>query len=380
MLADEASIAGELEGILAATAGFEISQIKGVVFQKPANGQGAWSWCDDVYPPWDLSKLFSDMRERFGAGFYQLRIFAAGKIKKNVDFSIAKEKATSAIPVVAAQPGNQFSELISLMMTQQQAAADRQMEMMMASQRSTTDLLTAVLPALAGGGGRDHGSSTSETIALITALQDRKGGSGGLKETLEAMAAFRTLLGPQEAPEAAAGGGFDMEDLLTSGGRLVGPAMKALGDYVNRNRGGGGEGAVASASLTAPPSGGDQLALAAAPSRWRIIDLVRVDVTYGFERGHDPEKIADLVYDVIEANKVTEEEINDLAATFAFSPTGLDDLAREGIDLRARPQWAAQFFQALAAIHSGETDDLSGGSGGAPDSAANGTPGAPGAT
>lgn len=101
-----------------------------------------------------------------------------------------------------------------------------------------------------------------------------------------------------------------------------------------------------------------------------------MDVNYGFMRGHDAEKIADLVFDVIEANNVTGAEIDELAAHFALSPTGLDDLAREGIDLRSNPKWAAEFFAALHAIHSGAEDDPDGGDGRAPDLGGNGEAGA----
>jgi hypothetical protein len=82
--------------------------------------------------------------------------------------------------------------------------------------------------------------------------------------------------------------------------------------------------------------------------------------------------VADLVYDVIEANNVTEAEIADLAATFALSPTGLADLAAEGIDLTSDPQWAAEFFSALNEIHLEAIADLAGREGGPRDAAPNG--------
>lgn len=382
MLADEASIAGELAGILEATSGFEISQIKGVLFQKPANGQGAWSWCDDVYPPWNLSAIFSDMRERFGSGFYQLRIYAAGKIRKNVDFAIAKEKSTALGAPVVSTGGGQFSEMMAMVMSQNaearreaSAAADRQATMI-------TAMVTALVPVLGAAlTNRPAGGQASETVALITALQDRKGGGGGLKETLEAMAAFKTLMGPGEGSGGEAGGGVDLDDLAGSAVRLIGPGIRAVGDYMARQRGqAGSEAGGPSASGPAAPGAVDQLALGPPASRFPIIDLVRDDVTYMFNRGFDPAKAADLVYDIIEANNVSEGEVNALAAAFALSPNGLEDLAREGIDLRSRPSWAAEFFAELHAIHSAAPDDSGGGEGGAGDPTANGPPSEGGAS
>lgn len=373
-LADMEGLAAQLAAAMNAVKDFDAGSIKGNIYSKPS-ATGPWQYCDVIYPPFEnFTEVMEDLRDRFGGGDYELRVTAGGSIRKNVPFTIAREKARplGQAPAAAAAP-DRFGELIVLMMNNQQAAADRQMNMMIEGQKSQASLLAAVLPALAGGGA-GKGASAADTVALITALQDRKGGGGGLKETIEAMVAMKQLLGDQGG-EGERPGGFDPDDLVASGARLIGPVAAALGDYVSRMRG-GGEGGGSSASLASPPSGGDQLALGSPPSRFRIIELVRVDVTYMFERGHDPGKAADLVYDVIQANHVTEEEINDLAARFALSPTGLDDLAAEGIDLRARPGWAAEFFSELGAIHSGETGDLDRGDGGEADPAGDGAPSA----
>lgn len=375
MTADEQTTADQLSEILAAIAPFDQGTVKGVLYQKPIAGQGSWKWIDEVFPPFDLSAIYQDMKENYGGGDYQLRVFAGGKPRKNHDFTIIKARAMTPLPAPPATAFGGGSEFIQFMLTQSNEArrdaaeaAQRQMDMFMLMSKSQSELMIAAMGGKGGG--------AAETIALITALQERKGGGSGLKETLEAMAAFKTLMGPQDGGEGGVPG-LDMDDLVTSGGRLIGPALKALGDYVARQRG-ESEAGGASASGAAPPSGGGQLALDPPASRFRIIDLVRVDVVYGFERGHDPEKIAELVYDVIEANKVTAGEINELAAAFALSPTGLDDLAGEGIDLRARPGWAAQFFAALNAIHSEQTSNLDGGDGSPPDVAGDGAAGAQG--
>jgi hypothetical protein len=379
MLVDEQNLADQLAGIVDQLADFDAQSIVGKVYLKPNNGQGPWQWCEDYYPPFVLENMLADLKDRFGPGFYQLRIYAGGKIRKNADFSIAKEKVSNVPPPTTTLGGaGNFHDLMMLMMTQQQAAADRQMQMMASMSRQTTDTLAAILPAIVGG--RPAGTSAADIAALVTALRPAGEGGGGLAETLKAMAAMKELLGP-------AGGGdddgegvrFDPNNLVESGARLIGPAMKAIGDLVQNRR----EAAAGVAPAGAPPTpgGGDQLALGPPPtSRFRLIELVRVDVSYFFGRGFDPAKAADLVYDIIEANNVTDAEIDQLAATFALSPTGLEDLAREGIDLRSNPGWAFEFFQELAAIHSGDQDDSAGGEGGAGDAAGNGPPGEGGTT
>jgi hypothetical protein len=309
-------------------------------------------------------------------------VTALGRIRANSPFSIAKEREPPRAPPAPAA-GLGTMDFLGMMLAQQsearrdaQAAADRQMTMI-------TGLATAIVPALLQRpAATAPGTSVADTLALVAAMQNGKG--GGLKDTLEAMAAFKALMG--DAGGGSGGGDdggpdLDLGDLAGSAARLAGPAMKALGDYLQRQRPGQVDPAAPNPNPAGPPpiGHGDHLALGSPePSRYRLIELVRVDVVYGFERGHDAEKIADLVYDVIEDNNVTEAEINVLAVTFALSPTGLEDLAREGIDLRARPQWAADFFAALAAIHSEQAANLGGAGGGETDIEGNGETGARG--
>lgn len=382
-LADMESLAGQLAAAMDAVKDFDAGSIKGNIYFKP-NATGPWQYCDAVYPPFDnFTEVMADLRERFGGGDYELRVTAGGAIRKNVPFTVAREKkpALGQAPAPAAAP-DRYGELMVMMMNNQTAAADRQSQMLVEMNKSQAAMMGPLLAAMAGGGG-GKATSVADTIALVAALQGGNKG-GGLKDTLEAMAAFKALMGDEGGRGGGDGDGegFDPGDLVRSAGRLAGPVMKSLADYLQRQR--GGEPGGPSASGLGEPAdlaGGapGQLALGPAGSRFRILDLVRVDVTYMFERGHAPDKAADLVYDVIEANNVTEEEITDLAATFALSPTGLDDLAAEGIDLRARPAWAHEFFAALAAIHSGEIDDPEREPGGEEDPAGHGGPGAEGA-
>jgi len=371
----EEELASEVERIQEAIKDFAESEVRAAIYYKPSSGVGSWSWCDDASLPLDMPTIMADMKERFGPGQYELRVTAKGRVRANSPFSISKER-TSAMAAAPAQPAMGTADLFALMMQQQDAArrdqaaaADRQMTMI-------TTLMTTLVPVLAGG-RQQTGTSAAEIAALVTALRPEGGQGGGLKDTLEAMAAFKTLMGGDGGEAKDGDGGLDMNDLVGSGARLVGPAMKALGDYIANQRRPAGEPGGPSVGGTgetqAPPG---QLTLGPPGSRFRLIELVKVDVAYGFSRGHDPEKIADLVYDVVEANHVTGAEIDELAAHFALSPTGLEDLAREGIDLRSNPQWAAEFFAALHAIHTGAADDLDGGDGRAPDLGGNGEAGA----
>lgn len=379
-LVDMEGLAGQLAEAMDAVKDFDAGSIKGIIYFKP-NATGPWQFCGDVFPPFDnFTEVMADLRERFGGGDYELRVTAAGRIRKGVPFTIAREKAGFGhhAPAPAAAPAaDRFGELVMLMMTQQQASADRTMNMMIEGQKSQATLLAAVIPALAGGGSK--GTSAADTIALVAALQGSNKG-GGLKDTIEAMTAMQVLLEGGKRGESEAGEGFDADNLVATAGRLAGPVLKSVADYLQRNR----DPAAPSASGQGEPAAGGggapgQLALGGGGSRFRIIELVKVDVVYGYERGHDPEKIAELVYDVIEANNVTEAEITELATTFALSPTGLDDLAAEGIDLRERPQWAHEFFAAIATIHSGETDNSDGEPGSPANPAGDGPPSEEGA-
>lgn len=386
--ATEQDLAADVERIIQATKEFEPGTIKGLLFKKSPNGMGPWASCDECYPDqgqtFDLFAIMRDMRERFGPGNYELRVFAGGRQRAVWPFTVAQDKAPAPAPAAPAQPqGLGAADLVAMMLSQaaearrdQAAAADRQMALMAEMGKSQAAMMTAIL-------GRPQ-NSMADTLALVAALQGAGGKSPGLKdmvETLVALDGLRGGSGGDAGGDRGGGDGLDLESLVHDGGRLVGPLVKGLADLVTRRRGDPDDPSAGGAAGRGPV---DQLALGAPgsppPSRtgYRVLDLIGDDVLYFYGRGHDPEKAADLVFDVIEANHVTEPELQELATTFALSPTGLDDLAALGIDLRERAGWAVDFFRALYAIHQGEGDDSAGGGGGEGDAAGNGAAREPG--
>lgn len=385
-MASQEYLASEITRVVESVKAYDQSTVKGQLWQKPASGQGGYGFIEEIYPksgpePFDLPEILTDLKQRFGFGQFELRIFAGGRQRVVVQLAVARERGVLAPGAVqqpaAAAPaggmGGEFGQLVALMMTQQQASADRMAEMMASAQRSQTDLLAAVLPALAG----NRGGGAAETVALVTALQANKPDGMSMKEMVETLVALKGLAGGDDGARDDAEGGIriDPADLVSSGARLVGPAMRAIGDLVQQRRGGDPGGG--SAGGTAAPSAAAPLALTApgsppVTSRFRLVELVKPHVLYMFGAGHDPEKAADLVYDIVVANEVTEAEIHELAAAFALSPNGLQDLAREGIDLTSNPEWATEFFGALLRFHNEEAHDPGGAAGGAANPAADG--------
>lgn len=374
--AGDHATAAKVTDLLGVLATYPQDDLTGSVWLKPSTGIGGWGHCGDVSFPLDLDAIMAEMRERYGPGAYEIRFKAKNKIAANHLFNIAKERGDHRLggaPAAPAPPSSN-TEFFQMMMQQQSearrdaaAAADRQVTMI-------TGLATALAPLLLARQA-PQSTTAADTIALVTALQDRKGGGGGLKETVETFAAIKSLMGPGDSEPRDAGADFDPGDLVASGARLIGPAAKAIGDYLNRSREPGAAGAAAApgaAGVAADPAAAPLQLGAPAASRYRLVNLVAIDVAYGFQRGHDPDKIADLVFDVILANGATDPEIMELATVFALSPDGLESLAREGIDLRSNPAWADEFFAALTRYYHETSNDRDGPDGGEPDLAGDG--------
>jgi hypothetical protein len=317
----------------------------------------------------------AELKEDIGGGDYALRLMAENKVRKTIHFSIMKEKA----PLVTEkrENGDMMMMMFQMMMKQSEDAARARAEDMRdrqaASERQTTMLVglaSAAIPALMGGREK-----TSELMQAIAALQTRDTG-GGMKDTLEMLTTAKTLFGDKPSEDNK----FDAEDLVGSAMKLGGPLVGAIGKAFSERRGtasnpatGEGEQAPALMLPSAAPEAG-----ARGPSDYPVLDLIREDVLFLYKRNHDPEKAADIVYDVIEAAQVPEDDINALVASFSISADWLGDLAAQGIDLRGRPEWAQQFLQALVGIHSeaGEqSDDFAGHGRDAADISANGEAG-----
>lgn len=345
VLLDQASIADNLTGILASLEGYDQGSIKGVLYRKPQNGMGKYEWIEEVAPPFDFSSMFSDLKERFGGGDFQLRIFAGGRIRKNVDFSIVKEK--TPLTVVPPKDGGDTMMLFQMMMQQSaeanrqsQAAADRQMQMMMAMSQNSTQMMVGMVSALAG-----NREKMTDFLPLL--MREEKG--GGMKEAMETLVAAKSLF----AGSGDASPGFDADDLVGSVLKIGGPIVGAVGKaFAERRQAGEAQPAHAPADVhTSSPLMISAPATPAASSRFPILDLIRDDVLFMFGRLHDPERAAEVVFDTLDKHQVAEDDINALVAAFGISPDWLGELAAEGIDLRSNPDWAQQFLSALVALH-----------------------------
>lgn len=372
---DRLNIADDLANALEALRPADQGSVKGILYRVPA-GNGKYEWIREVYPPFDMNGIMQALKEEFGGGDFCLRLMADGKIRKNINFAIVKDKT----PLLAPQGfggGGDMMTMFQMMMSMQnqsaqaaQAAADRQMQMLMASNQQSTQMMLGMVTAMTG-----NREKMSDIIPMFAALKPDNPG-GGMKEAVETMVLMKGILnGDPEKP------GFDADDIVGSVLKLGGPIVGAVGKAFSERRGT----ATNPAPVYEPPPESGQLMLpqSAPPSESGnlVLDTIRDDVLHCFRRGHDPERAAELVYDTIEAAGVTEGQINELVAAFAVSADWLGELAANGIDLRGNPEWAEQFLQALIRVHSDAvsgSDDFEGQERGAANPGAHGAAGAGG--
>lgn len=360
MAEDRAQVADQFSDALEQMRGFDSGNVKGILY-KTERGGGKFLFVAEYYPPFEATEIFKELKERYNGGDFQLRIFVEGKIKKNVNFSIAAGPST---PVNVKDSSN---DMMPMMITMMNASADRQMQMMMqmsqqsqamfaAMNASQTQLMGVLIPAIAGGREK-----TSDIIGMVTALGGKK--EGGMAETLEMLKGAKTLFGGGEG-----GGGLDLDDIVGSGLKLAGPVMAAVGRAVQQRRevrpDAGSYAEPVSVDIAPPPLliapvvPAHVLAMnPAQDSANPVLRLIRDDVLYFFSRHHSPELAAEAILDVLNAGGVTEEQVHELVATFAISPDWIGALAAEGIDLRADPEWAGQFLQELVNQHAAERDE-----------------------
>lgn len=363
MVNDAEGIAEGLTALLDNLRDFDQGSIKGILYRKPKNGLGKFEWIEELAPPFDMNSVFAEMKERFNGGDFQLRIFAGGRIRKNIDFSIAPDTTRLVQrPEDKKDSSDMMFGMFQLMSTQAQASSDRQMQMMMAMQqqaRESSDRSMQMMMAMMTGLMGNQGKPT-DLIPLFAAMQEGKS-SGGMKEMVETMVALKTLVSPAE--EKA---GFDPEDMVGSLVKLAGPVAGAIGKGIGAlsNRGQGPQAApqgyepnpaeplaLPGPAPSQPPPEGQAGGLPANP----LLNLIRPDILYFYQRGHDPSKAADSIYDVIEAalvqGVITEDHLNELVSAHALSADWLSDLAAQGLDLRGNPQWADKLLSELIAIH-----------------------------
>lgn len=365
--------AGDLADVLADLRGLSGSDVQVLVYKIPKGGpRGGWEYVMTITPPIDTSELMDGLRNDWGAGDYALRVRAAGKIKSTKFISIAASKSAPAI----TPSKNDNNELLQILLAQNAASKSDMMQMttlmmqsQQASQQQMMQLMTVLLPAMMGGKEK-----TSELLTAFATLQNMGDKGGGMKEAIETLVAAKSLFGGGES----GGSNLDLDDnMIGNALKIAGPLLGGLAKTVSER---GQQQQVTVLPPVQPhvppqpvpvmlPNGGE-VAIPDQVSRFPVLDLIKDDVLFLFNRQHDPELSAEVVIETLEKHQVEEAAISDVIAAFAVSPNWIEELASEGIDLRSNPVWANQFLSALVSLYtapSGDDDDTGGGTGGAKD-------------
>lgn len=378
---DRENMAEELQEVLASLSGFDQESIKGILYSAP-RANGRWEFIQDLAPPYDLTDIMNMCKEEFGGGDYVFRLMVDGKIKKTFFFSIKREKNEALNGRIAGRGDDQVN-MFQLMMAQQaearqdaQAANDRMMQMMLQSNQQTMQMFAAMsqqsstmMTAMLGGREK-----VTDFLPMIAAMN--KGQGGGIKETLDALVIAKGLF-QGDGGEKDDAPGFDADNVVGSLVRMAGPVASAISRAVGR---GGGQAQPNPAALDytgadpepvapltfpgpaptaaiAPPIVPRDTIDAAGYGRFPVLAAVRDEVVLMFSKGYSPRTAAAAIYDRVVELGVTEDQLGELVVAFTSSPDVLGELAAAGIDLRARPDWAGEFFQELVACHAEAGDD-----------------------
>jgi hypothetical protein len=383
-------VADELADVLEGFRGIDQGEIKGILFRIPKAG-GKFEWIKELLPPFNMSEIMEDLKNTFGGGDYRLSLMVKGKLRKNLQFSIAADPQARNPLVTETRKDN---DMMMLIMNMQQQSSDRMMQMMQAmntsqmnaaaqSNQSMMQLMTVLIPAMVGGKEK-----TTDLITAFAAINGQKEG-GGLADTLAMLKTAKDLFAPGETPNLGDG----EEGLVSQGiklaGQLIPAALRALPQ-------GGSAPAPQAIYPTMPPQaalpppigsqpmvngpGSETLPEAGSPGtgRFPVLDHIREDVMFLFKRGHSPVTAAEVVLDTLDKAQVTDEQVFELITAFqAAGPGWIDELASEGIDLRSNPEWAFAFLGQLIQLYTSDDgdDDHSERGGGSP--ADNGNHGEP---
>lgn len=373
---DRENMAEELQEVLASLSGFDQESIKGILYSAP-RANGRWEFIQDLAPPYDLTDIMNMCKEEFGGGDYVFRLMVDGKIKKTFFFSIKREKNEALSGRIAGRGEDQMT-VFQMMMQQQadaradaQAANDRMMQMMLQANQQTMQMFAAMnqqsasmMTAMLAG--------REKVTDYLPLLQNNNNG-GGLKEAVETLVLAKGLF-TGEGGEKDEAPGFDADNIVGSIARLAGPVASAIGRAVNRNGQAqaaphpaavdytGAEPEAVAPLLMPGPAPAPAIAPPAVPrgtidaagygaQRFPVLEAVRDEVVLYFRKGYDPGAAAAAIYDRVVDMGVTEDQLGELVVAFTSSPDVLAELAAAGIDLRARPDWAAAFFEELVACH-----------------------------
>jgi hypothetical protein len=367
---DTQNVADELGTILEGFQGIDQGEIKGILWRIPRAG-GKFEWIKDVYPPFNMSEIMEELKTTYGGGTYRLGLMVRGKLRKNLEFSIASDPLAKS-PLMTDQ--RKDNDIMMLMMNMQQQSSDRMMQMMTAmntaqmnaaqqSNQSMMQLMSVLIPAMVGGKEK-----TSELLTAFAAMNGQKEG-GGLADTLAMLKTAKDLFTPGETPNLGDG----EEGLVSQGiklaGQLIPAALRALPQ-------GGSAPAPQAIYPTMPPQaalpppigpqpmvngpGSETLPEAGSPGtgRFPVLDHIREDVMFLFKRGHSPVTAAEVVLDTLDKAQVTDEQVFELITAFQAAGAGwIDELASEGIDLRSNPEWAFAFLGQLIQLYTSDDGD-----------------------
>lgn len=367
VLAEEnTQAAGQLGEALDSLSEFASAGTSFKVFKMPS-----FQWCKDLDPPIDSSTVLEEMREEFGPGNYCIRVYMTGRkgCAAQRNFSIAAFRKTATPAAAAASDQLTLRDLLPLLLdrekgggldmaailTAQSASADRQLNMM-------TSMMTAVVAAISGG-------KESPTAMLSAMAPYINRPESGVEQFATTFKMVRELLPP------VAGGGEE-DSIAGLAIKAITPSLPEIArGFSDLAAGVRGRAAPAEAAsvVTAPTDYTREAASAAtltAGARFPLLAALRADVLFYFERRMDPEIAADGLWAVLTSPRFAqagfkEDDLVPIVATLnASGPLWLDELTREGIDLRADPAWAQQLLNALIAIYRGDVDAPGRGEGG----------------
>ncbi len=354
---------------------------------KVPKGSGKYEYCFDITPPVNTAELMEELKDKYGPGDYAIRVYVAGKAgcKAQKNFSIAATrdfgKAVShdgfsmkdMLPLIMGQAASSKSDLMAMMQMQMQMQQASQQAQQAASQQSTQMMLGLVTAMM---GAREK---PGELIAAFAPLMAPK--SNGFGEMVEIMKAVKELSG--------GGGGDGNDDIMTTVIKSIGPALPQLAgaaaDGISAMRDRQRHAPVEHLREAPPHYPGTHQPILAPPAetppqvgKYPLLAAIREDVLFYFQRAADPEFAAEGVVAVMDKAGFTEDDLQPIIIAFSTSPNWLDDLASEGIDLRANPVWAQSFLNAVIAEYIGEGDDKQRSHGGATDNGDHGATSADG--
>lgn len=383
-LAGQAGVAEQLSRVLESLQGFDQGSVMGYLYRKPPLGVGKFEFAERMVPPTDPGELLEGVKEKYGGGDYRLQVFAGGKTRGNCEFSVMgppKPIVAPGAPPAAADPmagGGLLAMMLNMQAESRRESMDQQRFFMEQQQARTTALLQAAgiaIPVLAPllFGNREK---LADIIALMNA---NKPVPNNLKETVETITLVKGLFGDGDKPA-----GFDPDDMVGSIARLAGPMIGAAGRAFNGRGAPGGQGeepppAFGDGTLQLPPP--DPRAPAPTPGAQPanpVLALIRPHVLYFYSASLDPGLAAEAVVDIMQRAGVGDGDLNDLVAAFTLAADWKGDLAAQGIDLRANPEWADDFLNELVAAWTDRDrhgDDTAGRGGGVGDAPSHAQPG-----